>query len=241
MVVRAVRVRAAGDDRVEAVGHDVALHEQLAGGLGRGVRRARRERRRSRSSARSRRCRRPRRSRPAGSAADASAVRHASSRTWTPMTPVRRNASGSRMERSTCDSAAKLTTASASATSGPTTAGSAMSPCTKRSRAACSGSARTGARFGLVAGVGQLVEDGDARAVAAGRGRRGRRPLPMNPAPPVTSSSLGTRGAAGSAKRVAPPAAARRPASSSSRAISAARRSDGDRARRRSSGPRRRG
>ena len=29
------------------------------------------------------------------------------------MTPVRRNASGSRIERSTCDSAAKLTTASA--------------------------------------------------------------------------------------------------------------------------------
>ena len=51
------------------------------------------------------------------------------------------------MERSTWDSAAKLTTASASATSGPTTAASAMSPRTNRKREASSGSASTGARF----------------------------------------------------------------------------------------------
>ena len=73
--------------------------------------------------------------------------RHASSRTWTPITPVVRKASGSRMERSTCDSAAKLRTASAEATSGSTTAASAMSPRTKVNREAASGSARTGARF----------------------------------------------------------------------------------------------
>ena len=45
VVVRPVRVRAAGDDGIDAVGDDVAPDEQLAGGLGRGVRRARRERR----------------------------------------------------------------------------------------------------------------------------------------------------------------------------------------------------
>ena len=44
VVVRAVRVRAPGDDRVQAVGHDVAPDQQLAGRLGRRVGRARRER-----------------------------------------------------------------------------------------------------------------------------------------------------------------------------------------------------
>ena len=63
------------------------------------------------------------------------------------MTPVTRNADGSRIERSTCDSAAKSTTASAAATRGSTTAASAMSPRTNANRAACSGSASTGARF----------------------------------------------------------------------------------------------
>ena len=43
MVVRAVRVRAAGDDGIDAVRRDVAPDEQLAGRLGRGVRRSRRE------------------------------------------------------------------------------------------------------------------------------------------------------------------------------------------------------
>ena len=50
VLVRAVRVGAAGDDGVEAVGHDVAADEELAGGLGRGVRAARRERRRPRGA-----------------------------------------------------------------------------------------------------------------------------------------------------------------------------------------------
>ena len=169
VVVRAVRVGAAGHDGVQAVGHDVAPHEQLAGRLGGGVRRARRERVVLAGVALVDRAvdlvgRDLEEARPI-----AAAVRHASSRTWTPMTPVRRNASGSRMDRSTCDSAAKLTTASAVATSGPTTAGSAMSPWTNRRRAACSGSARTRREVRLVAGVGQLVEDGDRGPVAAGQ------------------------------------------------------------------------
>ena len=44
VVVRAVRVRTAGDDGVEAVGDDVRPDEQLAGGLRGGVRGTRRER-----------------------------------------------------------------------------------------------------------------------------------------------------------------------------------------------------
>ena len=45
MVVRPVRVRAAGHHGIDAMGDDVAPDEQLAGRLGRRVRRARRERR----------------------------------------------------------------------------------------------------------------------------------------------------------------------------------------------------
>ena len=82
------------------------------------------------------------------------------------MTPVDRNASGSRIERSTCDSAAKLTTASAAATSGPTTAGSAMSPWTNVEPGGHLGIVADRCEVGLVAGVGQLVEDGDPRPVA---------------------------------------------------------------------------
>ena len=70
MLVRAVRVRAAGRHRIEAVGDHVAADQQLPGGLGRGVRRARGERAPPRSRARRRSSRRPRPSTPAGSAAD---------------------------------------------------------------------------------------------------------------------------------------------------------------------------
>ena len=115
VVVRPVRVRAAGDDRVDAVGRrrssgraarrppwpprtasaaraasssrGVALVDRAVDLVGRDLEEARRR-------------------------LGAPARGTASSRTWTPITPVRRNASGSRIERSTCDSAAKLTTAS---------------------------------------------------------------------------------------------------------------------------------
>ncbi len=82
------------------------------------------------------------------------------------MTPVARNASGSRMDRSTCDSAAKFTTASASATSGPTTAGSAMSPANEAEAGRLLGIVADRREVRLVAGVGQLVEDRDPCAVA---------------------------------------------------------------------------
>ena len=91
VVVRPVRVRAAGDDGVEAVGHDVAADEQLAGGLGGRVRRARVEPVASSPRvARRRPSRRPRRSRPGGSGpasrrARSTRSRTASSRTWTPI------------------------------------------------------------------------------------------------------------------------------------------------------------
>ena len=71
----------------------------------------------------------------------------ASSSTWTPSTPVRRKAAGSRIERSTWLSAAKLTMASAAAARGPTADGSAMSPWTKAKRDAISASASTSPRF----------------------------------------------------------------------------------------------
>ena len=63
------------------------------------------------------------------------------------MTPVRRNASGSRIERSTCDSAAKLIDRIASATSGVHDVRVGDVAADERSRAAISGSSRTGARF----------------------------------------------------------------------------------------------
>ena len=85
------------------------------------------------------------------------------------MTPVRRNASGSRMDRSTCDSAAKLTMASASATSGSddrrigdVAADEAQPIRQRRVRAD-----RVEVRF--VARVGELVEDRDRRPVAPGQ------------------------------------------------------------------------
>ena len=177
VVERAVRVRAAGDDGVDAVGHDVAPDEELAGGLGGAVRRARREPVVLARQARSRPSRRPRRSRPGGAAAARPARRPApgraragtaSSRTWTPMTPVTRNASGSRIERSTCDSAAKLTTASVSATSG---ADDVRVGDVAADEAEPGGLLRVGPdgrQVGLVAGVGELVEDRDPRPVAPG-------------------------------------------------------------------------
>src|SRR6266850_2696959 len=54
----------------------------------------------------------------------------ASSSANTPKTSVRRNASGSISERSTCDSAAKLTTASTPRMTSRTTFASQTSPCT---------------------------------------------------------------------------------------------------------------
>ena len=84
------------------------------------------------------------------------------------MTPVTRNASGSRIERSTCDSAAKLTIASVSATSGPTTVrvGDVAADEPEPGRLLRVGP--DGRQVRLVAGVGELVEDRDPRAVAPG-------------------------------------------------------------------------
>ena len=85
---------------------------------------------------------------------------------WTPITPVTRNASGSRMERSTCDSAAKLSTASTSAHE--VVHDIPVGDVADHEPQACV-HLRVGAdrrQVGLVAGVGQLVEDGDLGAVA---------------------------------------------------------------------------
>ena len=60
--------------------------------------------------------------------------RAASSRTKVPNTSVRMNSPGSSIERSTCDSAAKLTTASQPSSAERTTSGSAMSPTTSSQR-----------------------------------------------------------------------------------------------------------
>ena len=152
------------------------------------------------------------------------------------MTPVRRNASGSRIERSTCDSAAKLTTASDSATSGATTSGSAMSPWTNRNRAGHLRVVADGTEIRLVAGVGQLVEDRDlvpsrrredvadkARADEAGAAGD-EEPLRIVASDEVVASE-------GSAASVTPSGrsigGARRPESWSSRASSAARSREG--------------
>ena len=82
------------------------------------------------------------------------------------MTPVARNASGSRIERSTCDSAAKLTTASAAATSGSTTRRVGDVAAHEREARRHLGVVTDRGEVRLVAGVGQLVEDRDPRPVA---------------------------------------------------------------------------
>ena len=74
-----------------------------------------------------------------------------------PSACVRTNASGSAIERSTCVSAAKLTTASQPSIACMTTCGSSIAPCTNVKP----GSVADVVEVLLAPGVGELVEDDD--------------------------------------------------------------------------------
>ena len=83
------------------------------------------------------------------------------------MTFVTRKACGSRIERSTCVSAAKLSTASASATSSPDRARVGDVPADEAQPGRLLGVVEHRPEVRLVAGVGELVEDRDPRPVVA--------------------------------------------------------------------------
>ena len=126
VLARPVVVRAAADHRLDAVGVCVGRHEQVAGGLGGRVGGGGVERRLL-----GERSGRDRAVHLVGGdlqvALDARS-RAASSRTPVPITCVRAKASWSAMERSTCDSAAKLTTASTPSITSRTAFGSSIAP-----------------------------------------------------------------------------------------------------------------
>ena len=176
MVERAVRVRAAGHDGVDAVGHDVAPDEQLAGGLGGRVRRARVE--------------------PVGLARMALGDRAVDLVGRDLEVADRRLAPGGPRDETRPDRLEQDVDADdpgpqerLGIEDAPVDVGLGgevddrvgvarraarrrrdrrCRPATKRNRAACSGIALDGGEVGPVAGVGQLVEDGDPGAVARG-------------------------------------------------------------------------
>src|SRR6267142_2284837 len=107
----------------------------------------------------------------------------ASSSANTPKTSVRRNASGSISDRSTCDSAAKLTTASTPRMTSRTTFASQTSPCTNVYRESFARSARF-AGFPAYVSLSRLTTRSSACVARTWRMKL----EPMNPHPPVTRS-----------------------------------------------------
>ena len=187
-LVRPVVVGAAGDAHVEAVGAGVGQGEQVAARLARRVRRVRLQRVGLRPRAVTRSSRTPRRW-TRGRSGPGRGAGAASSSDWVPTTFVMTKSAAPAMERSTCDSAAKWTTASAAGTSSSRRAPSRMSPSTKRRRGLSRTSSRL-ARLPAYVSLSRTTTSAPSRPGYASARARRTKCEPMKPAPPVTSTCM---------------------------------------------------